>query len=141
IHRLDASAQPPADLLGQIDAMSSVSGGSLASAYYALHAKELRSADADAKLWRDYLDLMALNYHKRELLFQTALNPLTLLKLSFTNYNRGRTARDDYDATLFKPSGRSASLADLPERPALYLNAFDVTNRVRFVFSKHYLDT
>jgi Patatin-like phospholipase len=29
----------------------------------------------------------------------------------------------------------------LPERPALYINSFDVRNGVRFIFSKHYIDT
>src|SRR5262249_16177636 len=55
----------------------------------------------------------------------------------FSNYHRGMLARDDYDATLFK----GATIADLPSRPALYLNSFDVANHVRFVFSKHYIDT
>ena len=36
---------------------------------------------------------------------------------------------------------RGATLGDLPARPALYINAFDVGNRVRFIFSKQYVDT
>jgi hypothetical protein len=45
-------------------------------------------------------------------------------------------AREDYDSLLFN----GATLHDLPDRPALYINAFDVANHVRFVLSKHYVD-
>jgi hypothetical protein len=59
------------------------------------------------------------------------------LKTLFTNFNRGNIARDDYDERLY--DGRT--FGQLPNHPALYVNAFDVGNRVRFIFSKHYIDT
>ncbi|HJU30326.1 MAG TPA: patatin-like phospholipase family protein [Hyphomicrobiaceae bacterium] len=124
-------------LLDQIDVMSSVSGGSLAASYFALNHEPLRQAAADSALWTDYLDKMAVNYRTRQWYGQAASNPLVWAKALFTDYNRGVLAREDYDALLFK----GVSLDRLPDRPALYINAFDVANHVRFVLSKHYIDT
>jgi hypothetical protein len=58
------------------------------------------------------------------------------MKFIFTNYNRGLLQRDVYD-DLFK----GATIGSLPDHPALYINSFDVANHVRFIFSKHYIDT
>lgn len=124
-------------LLDQIDAISSVSGGSLAAGYFTLNSNELKSVDAGSKAWTTYLDRMAIEYRKREWYGQAALNPKLWAQSLFTDYNRGVVARDDYDATLFK----GARLAALPDRPALYINAFDVANHVRFVLSKTYINT
>jgi predicted acylesterase/phospholipase RssA len=132
-----AEADKDEDLLGQFDMVSSVSGGSLAAAYFAMHLRDLESADADSATWQKYLDAMAINYRKREWSPWLILHPIICLKFLFTNYNRGLLARDDYDATLFQGS----TLADLPDHPALYINSFDIANHVRFVFSKTYIDT
>jgi len=65
------------------------------------------------------------------------MNPLTWLKTVFTNYHRGRIARDDYDRLLFQ----GKTVAELPKRPVLYLNAFDLGNRVRFIFFRQWIET
>ncbi|MEZ5852311.1 MAG: patatin-like phospholipase family protein [Hyphomicrobiaceae bacterium] len=135
--QLGVHAGRPSSLLDQFAAVSSVSGGSLAAAYFVQNAKELKDADADSEAWRSFLDAMAIGYRKRQWYGWNGLNPLSLGRSLFTDYNRGVAARSDYDATLFKGS----SLAQLPDRPALYINAFDVANHVRFVLSRHYIDT
>lgn len=133
----DGQSATHADLLSQIDAVSSVSGGSLAAAYFAANRTTLTSAQADSSDWKLYLDKMATSYRRREWYWRAVRDPAVWFKLLFTDYNRGIMARDDYDETLFHGS----SIADLPNRPALYINSFDVANHSRFVFSKSYIDT
>lgn len=134
---LSASSDAKQSLLDQVDVMSSVSGSSLAAGYFVLNSEELKRASADSILWTDYLDKMAVEYRTRQWYGQAATNPLVWGKVLFTDYNRGVLARDDYDALLFK----GAALDRLPDRPVLYINAFDVANHVRFVLSRHYIDT
>ncbi len=123
-------------LLDQIDAFSSVSGGSFAASYFVMNSESLKRADAGAAQWDEYLERMAIEYRKRQWYLEAAINPAFWIKSIFTDYNRGVLARDDYDAVLFK----GLSLAQLPDRPVLYINAFDVVNHVRFVLLKHYID-
>ena len=138
--RIETEATPQArSLLDQIDAVSAVSGGALTAAYFVAHGEQLRSAEADSGAWQSFLDKMALSYRRRQWYGLALTDPRIWAKYIFTNYHRGVLARDDYDATLF--GGKVATIADLPSRPALYLNSFDVANHVRFVFSKHYIDT
>ncbi|TAJ09536.1 MAG: patatin-like phospholipase family protein [Nitrospirae bacterium] len=126
----------PSDLLSQIDFVSAVSGGALSAAYFVAHRDELL-ARPQAQPWDEYLDRMRLNYRRRQWYFQGLLNPLSWGRTLFTDFNRGNLAREDYDDHLY--DGRT--LGELPQRPVLYLNAFDVGNRVRFVFSRHFIDT
>ncbi len=138
IHRshihVDVGNSDSRDLIGQLDLVSSVSGGSLAAAYLVANIEQLENANADDRLWQDYVDKMAFSYRPAE---WHRLRPLNWLKFVFTNYNRGLMARDDYDERLFQ--GRK--IGELRDRPALYLNAFDVGNHVRFIFSRHFIDT
>ena len=135
--RLDLSSDREGSLLDQIDAISAVSGGALAASYFTLNAENLKHAEFDSDAWRAFLDKMAIEYRKRQWFRQAVLNPAVWVRSMFTDYNRGVLARDDYDAELFK----GKSFHDLPDRPALYVNSFDVANHVRFVMSKHYVDT
>jgi predicted acylesterase/phospholipase RssA len=134
---LSPSTQKPRSLLDQVAAISSVSGGSLAAAYFALNSGKLKAADASTGDWNTYLDDMAIEYRKRQWYGSAGLNPVSWARSLVTDYNRGVLARDDYDATLFN----GATLAQLPASPALYINSFDVANHVRFVLSRSYIDT
>ena len=123
-------------LLDQIDAVSAVSGGSLAAGYFVANAQELKTADASDPAWGEFLDKMALGYRQAQ--YRKALGSPTLwAKFLLSGYGYGQLVRDDYDEVLF----RGAKLAMLPDRPALYISSFDVNNGVRFIFSKHYIDT
>ena len=125
-------------ILSQLDAVSAVSGGALAGGYFVANSAELGSADADTKAWTNFADNMALSFRSRQWYGRALADPRIWAKYLFTSYHRGLLARDDYDATLFKGA---TTLGDLPLRPALYINAFDVANHVRFVFSRHYINT
>jgi len=122
-------------LLSQLDFISSVSGGSMAAAYFALHSRELVSA-ANPTAWDNFLDAMAGNYGPKRIFFLSLLNPLNVLKYLFTDFNRGDVVRRVYDQDLY----HGATLSQLPARPVLYINSFDVVNNVRFIFSKHYIE-
>jgi predicted acylesterase/phospholipase RssA len=136
--RIETGATTEArSLLDQIDAVSAVSGGSLTAAYFLVNAQQLRAAEANAAVWRTFLDKMAVSYRIRQWYWLALTDPLIWARYLFSNYHRGLLARDDYDATLF----HGATMADLPSRPALYVNSFDVANHVRFIFSKHGIDT
>lgn len=125
-----------ASLLEQIDLISSVSGGSLAATYFAQHFELLSKADADGPEWRYFLDRMARSY-RNDLTRSALLRPASWVKWLFSDYNRGSLARERYAELLYG----QATLADLPKRPALFINSFDVANHVRFVFSRHVVDT
>jgi predicted acylesterase/phospholipase RssA len=118
------------DLLDQLDYVSSVSGGSLSASYFVLHRSELR-APADSIPWRSYRSNMAIDFRPRQWFLRGILNPATWVKVMFTNYNRGNIAREHYNDILYK----DATIADLPARPALYINASDVFGDSQFVFS------
>jgi predicted acylesterase/phospholipase RssA len=135
--RIGSPPHAGASLLNQIDLISSVSGGSLASSYYSLNSRRLLDADAAAPEWTTFLDKMAIDYRTRQWYGPVAWNPITWMKSAFTDFNRGIVARDDYSAELFG----AASLADFPDRPAILVNAFDVANHVRFILSKSHVDT
>jgi hypothetical protein len=132
--RADVDNNHSGDLVNQLDLVSSVSGGSLAAVYLVANIDQLEHASADDRPWQEYVDKMAFSYRPAE---WYRIRPFNWLKFVFTNYNRGLMARDDYDKNLFQ----ERTIAELPDRPALYLNAFDVGNHVRFVFSRHFIDT
>ncbi len=133
---LDDQSKGNTDILSQIDFVSAVSGGGLSAAYFVANFNQLQG-DADSQAWEEYLNKMAANYRQRQWYWLGIANPISWLKTLFTTYNRGDIARDDYDKILYE----GKTIADLPERPVLYLNAFDVGNHVRFVFSRHFIDT
>ncbi|MDH5669862.1 MAG: patatin-like phospholipase family protein, partial [Nitrospira sp.] len=117
------------NLLEEISLISSVSGGSVAAAYYALNKEDL-GADSEQRAWKTYLAKMALNHRQW---WRFVYNPLIWAQFLLTNYNRGHWARGYYDRVLFCRK----SLHELPNYPALYINAVDVMTEERFVFSKN----
>lgn len=131
------NTSPGASLLEQLEIVSSVSGGSFAAAYFTLNAQQLQKAEASSPAWTEFLDKMAIEFRARQWYGQAAWNPANWARSTLTDYNRGVLARDDYDSVLYK----GATLQDLPVRPALYVNAFDVANHVRFVLSKQHMNT
>ena len=119
-------------LLEQLSIISSVSGGSLAAAYFVLNREELK-ADVAHDSWKRFLDKMALNYRARQWYMDAALNPIAWFKLLLSNFNRGHIARGVYDRVLY--CGKT--LSDLPDSPLLFINAVDVINVERYVLAKY----
>jgi predicted acylesterase/phospholipase RssA len=117
------------DILAEVDAISSVSGGSLPAAYYAIStdpgAKPLYGRVWDQKTVKE---LMTRNYINRW--FGNWFWPVNMGRFWFTAYDRtdimAQTFADNLYDTL--PFGRDLKIQDLnPDRPYLILNATNGT--------------
>ncbi|HJV27384.1 MAG TPA: patatin-like phospholipase family protein [Aromatoleum sp.] len=110
------------DLLHEVDAISTVSGGGLAGAFYAVshdpgeacagHSKKVWNAEAVEELMpRDYLRRWIMNW----------FNPVNAARFWFTYYDRTDIMAQTFANNLF---GDDLSIAELnPLRPNLILNA------------------
>ena len=117
------------DLLKEVDIISSVSGGSLPAAYYALsYDDEPDSSNTDNhRIWNETIvkDLMSRSYRTRWV--WNLLWPSNIIKTHLTNYDRtdimAQTLMDNlFDASSF--SGNDLQFKDLnPQRPLLMINA------------------
>ena len=124
---LDESQGSETDLLHEVDAISSVSGGSLAGAYYAISydpgqecaAKSKRKWDAkrvEALMTRDYLSRWVGNWFW----------PVNVVRYWLTDFDRTDIMAQTFADNLFDkwPTGGDLKLADLnPLRPNLILNS------------------
>ena len=115
-------------LLDEVDVISSVSGGSFTSAYYALHGTEM--FDPKSRFQTDFL------YYplQRDLFSQAVYYPKNWLHLG----SRTEIAAGLYDAHVFK----GATFGDLERRPRPYviLNATDAATGARFEFNQEQFD-
>ncbi|MGB5261622.1 MAG: patatin-like phospholipase family protein [Gammaproteobacteria bacterium] len=111
-------------LLDEIDAISSVSGGSFTSAYFGLHGDGIFS---------DYEDNFLHSDVTGELV-HGLLDPA----LWFSTGGRTEMAIDYYDEKVFK----GATFADLQRRagPLIVINATDLGRGIRFSFLQDYFD-
>lgn len=110
-------------LLDDIGFISSVSGGSLAAAYYGLHGPAMLQDFRAQVLLQDMEQRMLLS----------AFSPSNLLRLLNGGLNDRSNLADWLDRDVFK----GATFADLHRRrkPDIWINATDVYNRTPFVFS------
>lgn len=115
-------------LLDEVDAISSVSGGSITAAAYALLGDEIFTRLESDFLHRDI---------QSQLLWRT-LNPFRWCKLWSKTYGRSELAADLYDEVLF----RGATFGDLTSRPGAYvvINATDISSGTRFGFTQYQFD-
>jgi predicted acylesterase/phospholipase RssA len=129
-----ATGQPSRPLLDEVDYLSSVSGGSLSSAYYVLKRPPgADQAELDAFFAR-YRAEMRKHFELRSLgrmLFLFRWAPLL-----FTYYDRGRIMASTWDANFFD----GATFADLPETkppyPSLIINATSYSSGHKFLFMR-----
>lgn len=121
------------ELLKKVDVISSVSGGSLPAAYYAISRDSSDvspNENQSRRIWDEETvkDLMSRSY-----LYKWVGNlawPANIVKVTFTNYDRtdvmAQTLADNLFDTVF--NGQDLSFADInPERPYLILNATNGT--------------
>ena len=115
-------------LLDEVDVISSVSGGSFTSAYYALNGTEM--FDPKSRFQTDFL------YYplQRDLFSQAVYYPKSWLHLG----SRTEIAASLYDAHVFK----GATFGDLERNPRPYviLNATDSATGARFEFNQEQFD-
>ena len=111
-------------LLDEVDAISSVSGGSFTAAYYALYGD---------RIFEDYEDVF-LRRNVQSTLIGSVLNPINWVRMIFTKMNRTELAIDYYDKHIFHGS----TFADIEKRdgPYLEINATDLGIGQRFTFTQ-----
>jgi len=113
-------------LLQKVDYLSSVSGGSLAAAYYCLNGRDWNPGVVQQNLTHPFAT---------ELIVQTLLMPWNWAALMFTDYDRGDILAGIFNSVLFTRNGKTLTFADLrPDRPHLLINATDLQSGRRFVF-------
>jgi NTE family protein len=110
-------------LIDQVDLVSSVSGGSITAAYFALKGKAMLD-DFEAKF---------LSKDAEEAL-RTSVSPLNIVRLTTGGINDSTGLQSWLDENLFK----NATFGDVLKRrrPALWINASDIYNRTPFVFNQ-----
>ena len=111
-------------LLDEVDAISSVSGGSFTAAYYGLHGDGLF----------DDFDKLFLKRNVQGDLLRGLFNPLNW----FSSTGRTELAVQYYEDTLF----RGATYADMirEDHPLILINASDLGYGVRFSFIQEYFN-
>lgn len=109
-------------LLDEIDAISSVSGGSFTAAYYGLFGDRIFEDYADKFLYRD------VQGHLTWSLF----SPASWFKLGSSKFNRGDLAAEYYDEILFE----GKTFGDILARngPRLNINATEIALGIQFTF-------
>ncbi len=134
--QMEKVLKPDLNLLKEVDIISSVSGGSLPAAYYAVSQdsdSELERAPS-GRIWNEneVKDLMSKNYIQRW--FGNWFWPNNVLKYWFTAFDRSDIMAQTFADNLFDIStfgidfGHDLTFADLnSERPYLVINATDAT--------------
>ena len=117
------------DLLKEVDVISSVSGGSLPAAYYAISKDPINSTAGD-RVWEEETvkSVMSKNYTLRW--FGNWFWPTNIAKYWFTAYNRSDIMAQTFADNLFdnKISGVDFKFNDInPDRPDIILNATNGT--------------
>ncbi len=118
-------AQP---LLGEIDAISSVSGGSFTAAYYGLFGD---------RIFEEYEEKF-LKHEVQSTLIQRLFKPYNWWRLGATGFDRSEIAAEYYEKALFE----GATLGDLAdaEGPAIAINSTDLTTGNVFSFDRATFD-
>jgi len=115
-------------LLNEVDAISSVSGGSFTAAAYGLYGEETFDILEDAFLKRNVQGALALR----------VLNPVRWPGLWSGTWGRSDLAAQYYDEILFK----GATFADMQRKggPFIIINSTDATEGGRFNFTQYIFD-
>jgi NTE family protein len=117
----------PRRLLDEVDFISSVSGGSLAAAWFALHREA----------FFDTFESQVLGFDLQAALTARILSPQGLWRQTSARYGRSELLQEILDQRLF----RGARFQDLPRRrPMVFINATDIRYGERFEFSLDQFD-
>jgi NTE family protein len=112
----------PKRLLDEVDAITSVSGGSFTAAYYGLYGD---------RIFEDFEQRFLKRAVSRDLVLRMFL-PQNLLRLLFPFFDRSQLATDYYDRKIFD----GARFADLAEAggPWIQINSTDISLGAPFTF-------
>lgn len=117
-------------LLDEVDMISSVSGGSFTSAYYALHRKAIFDGEYEK---------VFLKHDIQGDLKSSALNPANWLDLAGSSFSRSDLAAEYYNEKIFKGATFDA-LVKMNSRPFLMINATDMSLGSQFLFIQDQFD-
>lgn len=117
------------DLLDEVDVISSVSGGSFTSAYYAQFGRDIFKHFEKRFLYRDIQGALE----------KLVLMPTSWLKLASPDYSRIDLAADFYNREIFEGK-RFSDLIRRNRRPMAIINATDVTIGAPFTFIQSQFD-
>lgn len=119
-------------LLDRVDYISSVSGGSLAGAYYCLcDDKDWNNANVQRRLTHSFAN---------DVIVQCIL-PWNMFGLAFSDLDRSDLLAGSFTNTLFRRNGRELKFGDLrTDRPHLLINATDLQSGRAFVFRDDMFD-
>jgi predicted acylesterase/phospholipase RssA len=118
-------------ILKYVDCISSVSGGSLAAAYYCLSEDDWNPGDVQRKLTHSFATDMIL----------TVVQPWNFAALLMTNWDRADILAGSLDRVLYSKNGKSLTFKDLrPDRPRLLINCTDLQSGKKFVFCDETFD-
>jgi NTE family protein len=111
-------------LLDEVDAISSVSGGSFTAAYYGLYGD---------RIFEDY-ETKFLKHEVQSTLIQRLFNPYNWFRSITTRFDRSEIAVEYYDQTIFN----GATMGDLRDAggPIVTINSTDLTTGNRFSFDQ-----
>jgi NTE family protein len=117
-----ATEQGRRPLLHEVDVISSVSGGSFTSAYYALRGD---------RIFEEFEERF-LRKNVEGALLGRVFRPLNWLRMLSATYTRSELAANYYDAQLFG----GATFEDLrrPDAPLVVINSTDLASGQRFAF-------
>ena len=115
-------------LLDEVDAISSVSGGSFTAAYYGLFGR---------RIFEDFSDRFLKRNVQRELLDETIPLP-NWFRLLSANFGRSDLAAEYYDKNIFE----GGTFGDIEARggPLIFINTTDLTLGTYFTFSQEMFD-
>ncbi len=118
----------PVRVLDEVDAISSVSGGSFTAAYYGLYRD---------RLFEDY-ESEFLRQSVQGALIKQLLNPMHWIRSGFDGFDRTEMAIDYYDRIMF----HGATFNDMAKNgpPFVAINATDLGNGLRFTFTQNSFD-
>ncbi len=126
--------EKPHSLLDEIDFISSVSGGSLASAYYTLLRPDTSDDAALDAFFEQFRADMRLDFELRSVGRTLLLG--RAFPLIFTHYHRGHVLAEVWDSNFF----HDATFADLPKpglrHPTLIVNATSYSRGSKFLFTR-----
>ena len=116
-------------LAGEIDVLSSVSGGSIAAAYFALEGQ---------RFFEDFAEKWLYHNAQRDLTLRL-LSPRSWVRLLSPRFGRSEIVAEYLDQRLY----RGATYGDLigNSAPATMVNATDVSLGVRFSFDQEQFDS
>ncbi len=111
-------------LLDEVDAISSVSGGSFTAAYYGLYGD---------RIFEDYQSRF-LKHEVQSTLIQRLFNPYNWWRSLTTRFDRSEIAVEYYDQTIFN----GATMGDLRDSsgPIVTINSTDLSTGNRFSFDQ-----